>query len=263
MDPARVEQAARLLLEARRTGKPLRELPPECLPKNAVDTNAIVDAVTAGIDEKIVGWKIGMLYFPREVPFVTPLFASRVFASPARVPLSLCPNRRIESEICFRLTADLPARKRQYSPAECAEAMNACAGLELVDTRFDTSHRSIRQMLDQKATKLEVFADHNTTGAFVVGTERPDWQEFDFAELRLVMTAGGKVLFETVGGHAFTDPFLPAVVLVNRMRHRGGMTKGQILVTGSFTSFAEVEVGVPVVADFKGFGTAEATYVNS
>jgi 2-oxopent-4-enoate/cis-2-oxohex-4-enoate hydratase len=178
------------------------------------------------------------------------------------VPLSLCPNRKIESEICFRLTADLPARERHYRPEEVAEAVVACASLELVDTRFDTGYRPLRQMLDSRATRLEAFADHNTTGAFVVGDARADWRGFDFAELRLVMTAGDKVLFDTVGGHALDDPFLPAVVLVNRMRHRGGLSAGQILVTGSFTGFTEVEPDTPVVADFKGFGKAEARYVS-
>ena len=42
--------------------------------------------------EPIAGWKISFVYKPREKAFRAPLFASRVFASPARVPLSLTPS---------------------------------------------------------------------------------------------------------------------------------------------------------------------------
>src|SRR5450432_4050921 len=102
-------EAARLFVDARRSGRPLRELPESCKPKSADDVNAIIDAVTDQLDESIGGWKIGFLYSPRQKPIICPLFDSRLFASPARVPLSLTPLLRIEPEISFRLLRDLPA----------------------------------------------------------------------------------------------------------------------------------------------------------
>ena len=97
-------------------------------------------------------------------------------ASPARVPLVLVPSRRIEPEITFRATRDLPPRPAHYRPEEVADAVVACPALELVDTRFDTRHRGIRQMLDARPTWLEANTDHLTHGAFVVGQGRADWQ---------------------------------------------------------------------------------------
>lgn len=144
-----IAQAAHLLVEARRTGTPVRELPDSCKPKSADDVNAIIDAVTDQLDEPIGGWKIGFLYSPRQKPIICPLFKSRLFDSPARVPLSLTPSLRIEPEISFRLLRDLPARAAQYRAGEVADAIVACPSLEIIDTRFDTSHRSIRQMLDE------------------------------------------------------------------------------------------------------------------
>ena len=263
MEPARIAEAANLFVEARRTGKPLRELPESCKPVTAADANAIIDAVTEKLDETIVGWKIGFLYAPRQRPFLCPLFKSRVFESPAQVAISLTPSRRIEPEICFRLTRDLPARAQAHSAAEVAAAVVACPSLEIVDTRFDTAHRSIRQMLDDRKTKMEAFADHITTGAFVVGPGRSDWQSFDFASMRVVMGSKKQVLVESIGGHPFVDPFLPCVVLANELRHRGGLRAGQIVVTGSFTGFFEAAVGEPITADFVGFGSAEATFVDA
>lgn len=262
MDAEQVRQAAQLFVESRRTGKPLRELPPDCRPANTADVNAIVDAVTAQLDEAIGGWKIGFVYSPRQKPFICPMFRSRLFASPARVPLSLTPSLRIEPEISFKLTRDLPARRAPYKPHEVAEALVACASLEIVDTRFDTRHRSIRQMLDDRTMRFEAFADHNTTGAYITAEGRSDWQDFDFAAMRMVMRTPRRVIVETVGGHAFTDPFLPCVVLANELRHRQGLNAGDLLVTGSFCGFFEVEPDERVTAEFENFGVAEATFTS-
>ncbi len=262
MDAARIAEAAQLLVQARVTGQPVKELPVHCRPTSAAEANAIIDAVTERLNEVTVGWKIGFLFAPRQVPFLCPLFQSRVFDSPARVPLSLTPYRRIEPEISFRLTADLPARAAAYRAQEVAEAVVACPSLEIVDTRFDTAHRSLRERLDDRAAKIEAFADHITTGAFVVGPGRTDWQDFDFAATRMVMRTPGRVIVETVGGHAFVDPFLPCVVLANILRHRGGLKAGEIMVTGSFSGYFEVAADEPVTAEFEGFGSAEATFVS-
>lgn len=263
MDADQIRQAAQLFVEARRSGKPLRELPRHCKPASTADVNAIIEAVSGQLDEVVGGWKIGFVYSPRQKPFICPMFESRLFASPARVPLALTPSLRIEPEISFRLTRDLPARRTPYKPQEVAEGLEACASLEIVDTRFDTNHRSIRQMLDDRAARFEAFADHNTCGAYITAQGRKDWQNFDFAAMRMVMRAGSRVIVETIGGHAFVDPFLPCVVLVNEMRHRQGLKAGELLVTGSFSGFFEVQPDEPVTAEFEGFGIAQATFTSN
>ncbi len=262
MESAQVQRAAQLFFDARRNGALIRELPAECKPRNTAEVNAIVDAVTALLDEPIAGWKIGFMYSPRQKPFICPIFASRLFSSPARVPLSLTPGCKIEPEISFRLLADLPPRANPYRADEVAEVLAASASLEIVDTRFDTSHRTIRQMLDDRAARFEAWADHNVCGAYVVSEPRRDWQQFDFAAMRAVMRTPDRVLVDTVGGHAFVDPFLPCVVLANEMRHRGGLRAGQIMVTGSFSGFFEVKPDEPVSAEFAGFGSTSATFAS-
>jgi 2-keto-4-pentenoate hydratase len=266
MEPAALREAVGRFVEARRTGQPIRELPEASRPQDTVDVNAITDAVTEELvahhGEVIGGWKFGFVYSPRQKPMICPLFRSRLFESPARVPLALTPSRRIEPEISFRLTRDLPPRAAPYRPDEVAAALVACPSLEIIDTRFDTSVRTIRAMLDDKRTRLEAMADHNTTGAYVTGTPREDWQAFDFAALRAVMRTPSRVIVDTVGGHAFVDPFLPCIVLVNALRHRQGVRAGELLVTGSFSGFFEVQADEPVTVDFVGFGRAEATFAS-
>ncbi len=264
MEASDVIRAAQLFVEARRSGKPIRELPEACRPAHTRDVNAIVDAVTDILvredGETIGGWKIGFVFSPRQVPMICPLFNSRLFKSPARVPLALTPALRIEPEISFRLKQDLPARAKAYRAEELARMLSACASLEIIDSRFDTSLRSIRQIIDNPKTRLEAMADNNTTGAYITAEGRDDWQDFDFAAIKMSMRTPSRVIVESTGGHAFSDPFLPCVVLANEMRHRGGMRAGDLLVTGSFSGFFEVAPDEPVTAEFAGFGSAEATF---
>jgi 2-keto-4-pentenoate hydratase len=261
MEPSKVADAARLLIDARRTGKPIKELPQECRPVVAADSNAIVDEITRQLGEQIAGWKITFLYKPREVPFRCQLFASRVFASPAKIPVALTPSLCIEPEITFRLLNDLPARAQVYKPEEVASAVEACPSMEVVDTRFDTQYRTIRQRLNERATLVEAYADHITNGAFIIGKGVRNWRDIDFGAVRVRMSADDKTIVETVGGHAFIDPFLPVVVLANQLRRGPGMKAGQVVATGSFSGFFPVEVGQVIVADFDGVGQATATFV--
>jgi 2-keto-4-pentenoate hydratase len=261
MDQDKVVQAARLLAEARRTGVPIKELPEECRPTAAAEANAICAETTRLLGEEIGGWKITFLYKPREVPFLCHLFKALIFDSPARVPARLTPSLCIESEITFRLLADLPPRAAVYKPEEVAAAVEACPSMEIVDTRFDTRYKTVRQRLNERATLIEANADYITSGAFVVGQGVKSWREIDFSVVRVRMTADDKTVFESIGGHAFRDPFLPVVVMANELRRGPGLKAGQLVATGSFAGFFPVQIGQRIVSNFEGVGQVEAMFV--
>jgi len=261
MDADKIAKAAALLVAAWRAGDGPEALPDDCRPTIAAEANAIGDEVARQLGEPIGGWKISFLYKPREAPFISPLFRSRIFAAPAQIPASLTPSLCIEPEITFRLQRDLPARKDRYSADEVAAAVIACPSFEIVDTRFSKARRTIRQRLNERASLVELYADHQASGAFVAGPGRADWASFDFARMEVVMRADDMVIVESVGGHAFSDPFLPLVVLANEMRRREGLQAGQLLATGSFTGFFPVAVGQRITAEFAGFGAVEAMFV--
>ena len=261
MDQDKAVQAARMLAEARKTGVRIEELPQEIRPVVAADSNQIAREITKLLGAEIGGWKITFLYKPREVPFQCPLHSHLIYQSPAKVPVSLTPSLFIEPEITFRLLTDLPPRAKLYQHEEVAGAVEACPSMEIVDTRFDTTRRSIRQRLNERATLVEAYADHQTSGAFIVGKGVKDWRNIDFAATKVRMSADGKTIVETVGGHAFTDPFPPVVIMANQLRHGPGMKAGQVVATGSFSGFFPVEIGQEIVADFEGVGKATAMFV--
>ena len=161
----------------------------------------------------------------------------------------------MECEISFRLTRDLPARKEEYSEQEVFDALEGCAAFELVDSRF----RDLKSAMEK--TPYEFYADHIANGAMVFGAFRKDWQKFDFTKTRVSMKQGGKTIIEKTGGHPTGNPAKPAVVLANLRRGTTGLKAGFFIVTGSFTGFHPVELNKPVVGEFEGFGTMEATIV--
>lgn len=262
MNRKQIEEAAALFVQARERGERIRELPVHCRPTNVAETNAVIREVTRRMNKPIGGWKITFVFRPRQGPVIAPLFAENLFDSPARVPPDVTHSLLIEPEIAFRVLQDLPPRAAVYRPEEVAEAVIACPALELNDTRFDTGHRTIRQILDDRNTVFEAHADHQTSGAFVTGAGVSTWRDIDYAALHAVMRQDERVIVDTVGGHALSDPFLPIVVLVNALRREDGLKRGQIVATGSFSGFFPVAADRPVQVTFEAIGTAEATFAS-
>jgi 2-keto-4-pentenoate hydratase len=108
---------------------------------------------------------------------------------------------------------------------------------------------------------VEAYADNQTNGAFVVGDPIKEWRDIDFGAMKVRMSADGNTIVETTGGHAFTDPFPPVVILANYLRKGPGLMAGQIVATGSFSGFFPVELNQNVLAEFEGVGSASAMFV--
>jgi 2-keto-4-pentenoate hydratase len=251
MDQSAIDEAARTFIRARQTGERLGALPAGIAPKNFADSRAVMDAVDKLVGETIAGTKIAAK--PGAEVVYAPLPTGRIFMSPASVPHALTPSQYMECEISFRLTRDLPARPQDYSEAEVFDALEACAAFELVDSRF----RDLKSAMEN--TPYEFYADHIANGAMVFGAFRKDWQKFDFAKTRVAMKQGSRTIIEKTGGHPTGNPAKPAVVLANLRRGTTGLKAGSFIVTGSFTGFHSVELNKPVVGEFEGFGTMEAT----
>jgi 2-keto-4-pentenoate hydratase len=242
-------------LRARQTGERLDALPARLKPRDFAESCAIMAAVDRLVGERSLGTKIAAK--PGTEVVYAPLHASRVFTSPARIPRALSPSHYMECEISFRLMRDLPARGTAYSEQEVFDALEACAAFELVDSRF----RDLKSAMEQ--APYEFYADHIANGAMVFGAFRSDWQRFDFTSIEVSMKQGARTIIEKTGGHPTGNPALPAVVLANLRRTTTGLEAGTFIVTGSFTGYHPVELDIPVIGVFEGFGTMEATIVSS
>jgi 2-keto-4-pentenoate hydratase len=250
MDAARIEEAAEALFQARTSGLRIPELPRPLKPASMDEVQAIIMSVDRRISEPLAGWKFHAK--PGKELCAAPLYRSRVFTSPARVPRAMAQSLSIEAEISFRLTRDLPPREKAYDPEEVFSAVVACAAFEVVDSRYS----DLRKMV--AASLYEVYADHMANGAFVFGELRSDWRKFDFSKTRVTMMQGEKALADQVGGHPNTQPGDALPLFVNWMRERDGLKSDTYIATGSFTSFRVMEAGKEVVGRFEGFGEVRA-----
>ena len=254
MDQSAADEIAGLLVQARNTGERLDALPAHLKPQNFQDSLAVMKALDRIVGDRIAGTKIAAK--PGAEVVYTSLHASRNFNSPARIPLALVPSKYMECEISFRLTRDLPPRAEPYSDREVFDALEACVAFEAVDSRFKDLAATMAK------SPYDFYADHIAAGAMVFGAFRKDWQAFDFTTMKVSLKQGARTIIERIGGHPTGNPAIPAVVLANLQRGTTGLKAGWLVVTGSFTGFHPVETDRPVIGEFEGFGTMEATIVS-
>ena len=245
-----IEKAADVLFKARTSGQRIDELPHPLKPASMEEVQAIIMSVDRRISEPLAGWKFHAK--PGKELCAAPLYRSRVFTSPARVPRALAQSLSIEAGISFRLTRDFSPREKAYDAEEVFSSMVACAAFEVVDSRYSDLKKRVA------ASLYEVYADHMANGAFVFGELRSDWREFDFSKTRVTMMQGEKALADQVGGHPNKHPGDALPLFVNWMRSRGGLKAGTYIATGSFTSFRAMEAGREVVGTFEDFGEVRA-----
>ena len=249
MNDRAISKAATLLIEAHRSGIPLAEVPSDCRPKSVAEAHAIQDEVNRELGEPIGGWKANAPH-DGEVQRGA-IFSRMIFASPARVDALRVPLLGVEAEIAFRFLKDLPARNRNYTRKDVADAVAALAAIEIVDAR-------IREY--GKIPLLDRLADNLCNGAFVHGETVADWPKLPIDMLRVNLRIDGESIVDKIGGHPIDDPLGPAVALANHLRARDGIKAGQFVTTGSCTGIEFAKPGQRVSASFDGLGSVEVTF---
>lgn len=249
MEPTAVARAAMLLLDTRRSGRPLAALDETCRPATIAEGHAIQDLLIASLGEPISGWKVAGIVSGEVMRGAVP--ASRMVSSPARIEVSSMPLVGVEAEIAFRFEHNLPARMQPYTRDEVAEAVVALPAIEVVETRFQ-SYRN--------TPSLHRLGDCMSNGYLVCGPTLPDWRSIDFTTVHVSLARNGSVLAQSVGGHTNGDPLLPAVALANELRDGPGLLAGQVVTTGALNGLHPVAAGDVVTADFEGFSRLDLRF---
>jgi 2-keto-4-pentenoate hydratase len=249
MEEQRVDEAARLLASVRR-GSATRPnaLPEHLRPSSIAQAHAVQDRTVDILGESVAGWKTAVA--PTGVSRGA-ILGPRVFESPASMAGAGLPLLGVEAEIAFWFVRELPPSPVDYTTEEVAAAVEALVGIEVVGTRF----RSY-----DDAPALDRIADCMANEAFVIGTRRPDWRSADLASLEATLRVNGDVVVRQAGGHVTKDPLIPAVALVNLLRHSVGIHSGQFITTGTFTGLHRCRPGDHVEVAFERFGEAALTF---
>lgn len=241
------ERAAAALLDARLHHRWLRELPDGCVPQTCEDAFAIQQRVADRMGP-VAGFKAG-------VDRASPVFASLLHASPARVPAASMRMFGVEMEFGFSFTRDLPPRPAPYSEREVVDAVGAAhAAIEIVESRFADM---------DEVDELSKLADNGSNEGIVIGPAYADWRSVDLTRVPGRLLIDGKEAGCALGGKRGKLSVPNLVWLVNNLAPRyGGIRRGQIAITGSFTGIAKAHAGASVVADLGGLGQASLDYVS-
>ena len=252
MDAPKIAMAAELIYAARTNQRSISALPPEFKPKSMSEAMAIIAAVGSLVAEPIVGWKIAAKSEGDHC--WAPLFESRVFASPARIPPALSKLGLVEGEISFRVLSDLPSRQEPYAYADVIEVLEAFLTIEILSSHYSSVTRDNFRTMPQP----ELFADNMMNGAFVLGSKCMPWRGVDHSQLRFALKQGDTIVGGFVGERMKLDPAVPVVLLANHLRHGFGLPAGTIVATGSFTGALPFRHGEEVTIEVEGMGKVTA-----
>ena len=222
----RIIDAANALLNARRTGNTLTDLPANLQPQSLDEAYAIHDRLIASLGD-IGGWKIGA-GSPDATPMFAPMPRAWIAASGSTLAGERWRFRGLEAEIAFLVGSDLPPRAQPYTREETLAAMASChPAIEVLESAFTDPLR---------ATRLSNIADLQMHGGFVYGPAVANWQSIDFSKEHVMLAVDGVVRVERTGSNTSGDLLRLLPFLANEGAARtGGLRKGQWITTGSWT----------------------------
>jgi 2-keto-4-pentenoate hydratase len=215
---------ANTLLEARRTGHTLADLPTELQPTDLAEVYFVQDKLAASYGE-IGGWKVGA---PN--PEATPVFAPmpKAWIAASGSVLTNLRYRGLEAEIAFLVGEDLPPRATPYTRQEALAAMESChPAIEVLETALTDP---------MTAARNSMLADLQLHGGFIYGPAFDNWKAADFNAEKVTLAVDGVVRVERVGSNTSGDLLKLIPWMANEAATRtGGLRKGQWITTGSWT----------------------------
>lgn len=237
--------AADVLMDARRTGHPIADLPKELQPTTLDEAYFVQDRMSWAYEE-IGGWKVGAAT-PDATPSFAPMPKAWMSCSGCELRGLNHRYRGLEAEIAFHMGADLPPRDTPYSLDEVVSAIASMhPAIEVLETALSDP---------AAAAKLTSLADMAMHGGFVYGEAVPNWHDIDFAKESVTLAVDGSVRVERTGSNTAGDLMRLLPWLANEGANRTeGLKKGDWITTGSWTGNTLATAGSTAEARFSTAG---------
>ncbi len=258
MTPDQIDAEAEALFQAEVTGRQ-RGLISQAYPQAGLDQAYAVQA--AFVARKLaagrrgIGWKIGLTSraMQEALQITTPdsgiLLDDMLFADGALVPKGRFIQPRIEAEIAFVMSADLAGAGVSRADVIAATAA-VCPSLEILDTRI----LRVDPTTGKARTIVDTISDNAANAGVVLGSARHA-PGADLRWIGAILKRDGVVEETGLGAGVLDDPVLGIVWLVQRLARYGqGLSKGDIVLSGSFIRPVEAPPGSRFEADFGSFG---------
>ncbi len=257
-----VDKAARLLIEARRSGTKVavEQLDGDVVPADADDGYKVQHRTLSLLGLPVAGWKIGatspaiMEKFGLKEPMYGAILAEDVHASGARIAASRYPARTIETEFAYRLGRDVAVGGQAPSRRELLDAVDAIVPVfEIINPRLD------RIPYDCVALAT---ADCGLNGGLVTGEPVGDWQGLDLARHQVRLHVDGVLKGEGTGAEALGDPANVLEWVAAKLWASGvGLKVGQLVSTGTCTGVVPIGPNAHAIGDFGPLGRVELRFV--
>jgi 2-keto-4-pentenoate hydratase len=250
MSDDNLRQIADKLLEARKSGRPLRGETPATGPASIEEAYAVQRLVAESLGA-VGAFKTGRKA-PDETPIMAPVPAAMVRASPARFGPGELTLIGIELEVAFLVREPLPRADHSQYAERARACVSPLAAIEIIDSRLEDF---------EAAGSLWKLADAQVNGGFVYGEPVGDWSDIDLTTLEVRLDIDGITVDDgpanVPGGDAF-DVFCAFARLVGD--HCGGLVPGQYVTTGTLTPMRFIEPGRQVTGHVAGLGTVAAGF---
>lgn len=259
MTPEQIEDAAKALLQAEKTGVQCGLLSLTYPDMTLGDAYAVQEAL---IKQKMaagarrIGWKIGLTSraMQQALNITTPdsgvLLDDMLIKDAAIVPKGRFIQPRIEAEIAFVMKA--PLKGRQVTREDVLQATDYVApSLEILDTRILRAD----PVTGKARIITDTVSDNAANACIVLGAQRNAVDAFDLRWIGAIVARDGIVEETGLGAGVLNDPVTGILWLVHRLADYGmGTEAGEVLLSGSFIRPIEAPSGSRFDADFGPFG---------
>src|SRR5665213_124204 len=215
-------KAANMLMDARRTGDKLVDLPEELRPVDVEEIYAVHGFLARAYGD-IGGWKIGA-GSAEATPLFAPMPKNWMTAGGTMLSGERFMFRGLEAEIAFLVGEDLPPRETPYTREEVLAAMASChPAIEELESAF------VDPLTTTRTCQL---ADLQMHGGFIYGPAFADWRDVDFSKENVTL-AGERPDFLPDTAHIreadWTVAPLPADLLDRRVEITGPVDRKMII----------------------------------
>jgi 2-keto-4-pentenoate hydratase len=254
LDEKQIEQAANILVKARRCVTTIECIPEEIRPRTLQDAYAVQDRFITNLGEPTCGWfgactnAVIQNLLGLQEPYYAYLLENHIYKSPAVIDTSRYPPMVFECEFGFVVNKDFTSIGYPYDRQEIEDAIvRVCPVIEIV-----AGH------LENWPTQdvFSIIADNGTDGALVIGEGVEEWRDIDLINTPVNLFINEKLERKGSGANVLGDPLGAFVWLVNAITRDGKtITAGHVHNTGTATDIYWAKPGDVAIAEYGNVGS--------
>jgi 2-keto-4-pentenoate hydratase len=259
-----IDAIAQRFVAARRDGIALADFP-GAIPPTLAAAYRCQDAAIRAWPDRVVGWKVG--YIAPELRetagderLVGPIFAGRlqltVLDQHMNFPVFTGGFAAVEAEFVFRMNADAPAQKTQWTAAEAAAlAADLHIGIETAGSPLAT--------INALGPRV-VVSDFGNNNGLILGTKIPDWRVLPATALVCATYIDEQPVGSGSAAAIAGGPLGALAFALSRCARNGRpLRAGDLITTGAVTGIHEIAAGQSARVEFGAYGSLRCSAVDA